>query len=205
MKHFWNALAMTLVELIVSLSITAIVLIIIVVFISDGTENISRSLSQTKMTNDIIELNQTLKKITQTGYSEFRLMYDGPINEGMDIFILTQPDNTDGYIFAVVDTRDNTTAWIYSDYYNRVFGYRRLSSSEITTLLSDPTPLYDYKFFNDKIFPALVTRDLQVNTYNTGSIIELSFSILDADPEKYQVVDWSDIPKSDIFSFNIIL
>ena len=57
---------MTLVELIVSLSITAIVLIIIVVFISDGTQNITRSLTQTQITDEVILLNEVLQKLDQS-------------------------------------------------------------------------------------------------------------------------------------------
>lgn len=196
---------MTLVELIVSLSITAIVLIIIVVFISDGTQNITRSLTQTQITDEVILLNEVLQKLDQSWYSEFQMLYDAPVWAGMDIFMLTRPDESDGYIWSVVDTRDYTAAGIYDDYYTRVLGYRRLSASEIAALNIDVTPMYDYEFFLDKTFPHLVTRNLQIQTYNTGSIVEMSLWVLDGDSDNYEVSDWSDISEGDIFSFNIIL
>jgi len=170
--------AFTLLELIISITISSIIILVIFSFVSDTLDAISSSKKQTEFLGSldqfVIELGN-YKSIYNSG----SILIDNTSTLGNDVLILKNSLGTDGVIFGVINTQtakleNNAT---FDKYDDKIIGFRELSSSEITALNSDPTLVYDYTFYNDKMFQNIKTKSFQVNTYNTGAIVDVNFVV----------------------------
>ncbi len=206
MKYFLGQQAMTLVELVVSVTITGIILVIVTVFITDGVTEVSETVSHTELTNDVFLLRNTLNNITRSWYSNFEILQDSNEGSGLDIVMLTNPARSEWYIVGIVssDTLSLVADSDYNIYSNRSIGYRSLSWEEITAIDADVMEVFDYNFFYDKLFPNLTTKDFQVVLYNGDQILDVTIVALKSyyDSNKWQA--WSIIDTEDFIDFNLI-
>ncbi|MCH2188234.1 hypothetical protein MK079_00190 [Candidatus Gracilibacteria bacterium] len=203
MKYFPSRIAMTFVELVVSLTLTALILFIVVRFVSDGLDTLDQNRTQIGLSDSIITLQETLHDIYDAGYQTFDIPIDALPQVGNDVFIMKKLDESDGYIFGVVDKNIGNIEPLYNTYSERVFAYRRISSDEINAIALDNNQANLLTFFPDKMFDGAVVRDFQVTSYNSGTIMDLEFSVLDTDFDSYG--SWEQIPDRNIFDFSLSL
>ena len=90
-------------------------------------------------------------------------------------------------------------------YDKNVLWYRLLSQTEITSIESDNSEIYNLNFYNDKIYDYLKIKDFQLEFYNSWTILDLNVSVL----YKFQTLDfwksftWVYLDNDDYIEFNL--
>ncbi len=171
--------AFTLVELIISIIISAIILLFLTNFIADSFNEISYSNKEAKILTKLYEIKDKLKIIKQQ-YLTWSILKNWSWGITSDIILfktLPWEPKQWWYIIAIVnkdtlkiDSENNV--WII---WPKVLWYRKISSSELSSL--DSTNVYDLKFNQDEIFPDIFLKDLQASFYNSGSILDMNLYI----------------------------
>lgn len=197
----------TLAELIISVAIGSIVLVFVFSFVTDAIQGLAETSKKTKVLNEFYEFVTKMDNYTNT-FITGSVVIDSPVNSGFDILMLKNYNSTAGVLLWVVDAQNLKLApnSQYGYYGNRILGYRDLTASNIATITSTPSTAYDLQFYDDKVFRELVTKDLQVDYYNTGSILDIETSILlkyAASLEGSLRSTISQENKSDIFRVNL--
>ena len=199
--------AFTLVELIVAVTISAIILLFLMSFIADTFNEIAYSNKKTKLLINLYEVEDRFKTLKQQ-YLSGIILKDNIEWVWSDIILLrtlpTEPIQW-WYIFAQVeeDTLKIDNSSNVNNISKKVLGYRKISSSELLALNS--TNVYDLKFNLDEIFPNIYLKDFQVELYNSWTIIQISLHVnLDYNIElnwwKYSNI-WNESIEKIIFNF----
>jgi len=199
--------AFTLVELIVAVTISAIILLFLMSFIADTFNEIAYSNKKTKLLINLYEVEDRFKTLKQQ-YLSGIILKDNIEWVWSDIILLrtlpTEPIQW-WYIFAQVeeDTLRIDNSSNVNTISKKVLGYRKISSSELLALNS--TNVYDLKFNLDEIFPNIYLKDFQVELYNSWTIIQISLHVnLDYNIElnwwKYSNI-WNESIEKIIFNF----
>ncbi len=173
--------AFTLIELTVSVLISAIILIFLMIFLADTFNEIAYSNKKTKLLIEFYELENQLKNIKEQ-YLSGVILKDNIKWEWSDVILLkTSPLEPIqwGYIFAQVnktsfkiDTDKNVdTVW------EKVLGYKKISSIQLTELLLDANKVYNYEFNLDEIFPNILLKDFQAKLYNSWKIFDIFLEV----------------------------
>ncbi len=206
MKFFKQKKAMTLTELVIAVMVWAVILVIIFNFVADNGKELQDSRERTWVFQDIFKLKDDLNKKTRWWYYVGTWIIDLDKGVWYDVLMLTNDDSTKGYLYWVVDTNTMKLDWTwdYDIYWDKVIWYRSLSKNEITEISSNPNKVYEKKFFKDKLYPMLFSKDFQVDYYNTWTILDLNLTIW----SKYlPSLDWtkisSVIKKDDLIKFNL--
>jgi hypothetical protein len=119
--------------------------------------------------------------------------------------MLKNNKSTKWVLFWVV-RKDNLKLETNSEYdyiYDRVLWYREVSSGEILDLETTPTNVFDYLFFEDKLFDALKVKDFQVDYYNSWTILNIDLWI---NVWYMKWLDWelfTDLWTDDIINYNL--
>jgi hypothetical protein len=92
----------------------------------------------------------------------------------------------------------------YELYYDKVLGYRQLSETELTNINSNPSLVYDLKFFPDKLFDGLKMKDFQMSIYNSGTIINMDLDVLLYYNDSNKDLRLDNINPEDIININLI-
>ena len=179
MKFFTNKKAMTLVELVISVMIWIIVLVIIFNFIADAIKNLQSSRERVWVYNDIFSLRENIDKQTKWWFFISTWIIDENTGSWYDVLLLENKLKTKWYIYWVVDvdTMKLDPKSDYNIYKNKVIWYRSLSKTEINDIEWDSDKVYDLIFFNDKLYNSLLTKDFQLDYYNSGAILDMNLSV----------------------------
>lgn len=166
---------------------------------SDTILAISRASAHSKFLKDFYSFTT----IFNTWELEIVSDYD-PWN-GYDVGMLTTLTRDSWVLIWVVDAdtlRLSSTGSI-DIYHQTVLWYRGLSASEITSIETDPSVIYDYEFFGDKLFSNFYLRDFQMQMYNSWTTMNMELNIFpDYRPNLYGE-SWSDLPKDSIFYYSL--
>lgn len=171
--------ALTLVELVISITISSIVLLIIMTFIADSIETVVESNEKTKVFDNIFEFKDKFWRFSRWGYFNNSILLDNTAGTWNDVILLKNIDSSEWIIFWVVDvaTMKLETNAGYKYYGKKVLGYRKLTASEITGIESVPISVYDLIFFPDKLFQNLKVKDFQVDFYNSQTILDINIEL----------------------------
>ena len=91
----------------------------------------------------------------------------------------------------------------YDTYYDKAIGYRSVSSTEITDLLADSGAIYNLRFFEDKVFSSLRVKDLQMDLYNSGSIINIDLELVMDYNQSLVGKKWPSLKSEEYFKTNL--
>jgi hypothetical protein len=97
-----------------------------------------------------------------------------------DVLMLTSLDKDAWIIVWVVDRdtmRLENTQERYELYYNKVLWYRDISETEIIELENDPSQIFYYDFFADKVFDEIKIIDFQLGLFNNEQILDIDMKV----------------------------
>lgn len=206
MKHiFTKTRAITLTELMVSITISVVVLGGIFYFISQTTSWLVDNTSRTNFMHKF----HNFSSIFHTG--DFQII----TQDGYDLWLLVSSATGEGVLIGVVN--QNTQKLIpeeqYTDYLPGVLAYRQLSKDNVDDLLeSDPTFEYsDLMFDRAFMFENFYVRDLSFQAFNKVEgeddkhlLHELELRVYNQYKEGAGTMKKSDIPFEESFVYNII-
>lgn len=165
-----NIFAMTLVELVIAITISSIVLLFVVVYISDVLWLIWESRKATSNFVELQEISQTLQD----------LKYKYPVatidsSTGEEILLLKNIENTDWVAIWIVqsDTKQLSTTAEIQNYWQKFLARRFLLSTEIS---------FDsnISFSGSEFFPNISVKDVDFEIYDfaSGSLVEMNLEYL---------------------------
>ena len=197
--------ALTLVELVISVTISSMVLFIVMTFIADSIETVVWSNKKTEVFDDVFAFKDNFWRFSRWGYLEQTLFIDNESGTGSDVFLLKNIDTSEWIIFWVVDSETLKISPIsnYKVYGNKVLWYRKLSQTEVVTVEATPTEVYNLSFFPDKLYHWLKIRDFQIDPYNLWEIFDINIEILLYYNETNDGILLSSVSPSDIIIINL--
>lgn len=139
---------------------------------------------------------------------ELSIVWD-PEQPGYDSAILTTLDEQSWVLIWVVDTDTLKLSprSEFNTYHSSVLWYRWLSATEIIAINADPTVVYDYDFFWDKLFSNFYLRDFQLQVYNSGSTLGttmwMDLSIFPDYKKNLKWEQWNMVPQDSIFYYSL--
>lgn len=170
--------AFTFVELIVATTISAIVLLLTFWFVANTIGEISYSIKHSKI---LISYNELFEKLNnyRNVFLSWAVLIDNATWMWNDVLLLSNLDSSDGVVFWVVnrDTMKLEQNARYLYYYEKVLWYRKLSQFELSELAWDKNKVYDYSFYEDKLFENLKIKDFQLSLYNSWTSFEGALQI----------------------------
>jgi len=200
LKRLW----FTLVELIVALSISALVLVIIFYFVTDTVIQLSETDKNSRFLGDFSRFTGRINSHAST-FPNVDILIDQTDAVGHDVLLFTNPESTSWIIWWVLDADtyrllENAD---YGTYRNAVMWYRLVSESELTSILSSPTTVYTYDFFGDKTFNDFKIQYFQSHYYNSNNIMSIDLSIATAFDLDLVWENWDVLPKDNLFEVNL--
>lgn len=213
MKSFKNKKAITLVELIISITISSILFLIIFVFITDSMEELVYNDVKMTTIDGFFEFKDGVRGFIELGYSEAIVLtgsidwsYTGVTNPSPnDVLYLKKPDFTGWVIIWIVDLNTKKIQKNYS-YGDNFLWYRTLSEAEVVYIESDGYDnIYDKVFFLDKIFKWFRIKDFRVDLYN-WNIIDMYISAINIFDKSLFWLDFNDffVEKLIIEDYNLV-
>lgn len=165
-----NIFAMTLVELVIAITISSIVLLFVVVYISDVLWLIWESRKATSNFVELQEISQTLQD----------LKYKYPVatidsSTGEEVLLLKNIENTDSVAIWIVqsDTKQLSTTAEIQNYWQKFLARRFLLSTESS---------FDsnISFSGSEFFPNISVKDVDFEIYDfaSGSLVEMNLEYL---------------------------
>lgn len=206
MKSFISKKALTLVELVISITISTIVMLIVLTFVADSIETVISSNKKTEIYEDLFSFKDIFSKYARWGYIDQNLLATTATGSQSDIMLMENFDSSQGVVFWVInkETMSIEKQQNYELYYDKVLWYRQLSETELTNINSNPSLVYDLQFFPDKIFDGLKMKDFQMAIYNSGTIIDMDLEVLLYYNDSNKGLRLDDINPEDIININLI-
>lgn len=192
---------MTLVELIVSITLSVIIMFIVFQFVSDWLKSMMQSNIRTQTLDESFIFRDKLFRYFRWWYTNAEIISTWTVN---DVLLLTDDDLSEGIVFWVVN---RNTMMLEKDYIygDNVIWYRELSSVELSNTLSDNSYVYTLNFFNDKLFTKMRIKDFNATLYNDWELINIYLSvILRWDTANFwDSFTWWFLSEYDILDFNL--
>ena len=195
-----NKQAFTIIELLVSIVVTSIIFFIVFYFINNAIKQFEESNYKTRLVTQLFEFRDQLNKFIKWWYIEMSEVWTGEF----ETLMLKDVYWTKWLLFWVVN-QDNMKLQEDYLYDKNVLWYRLLSQTEITSIESDNSEIYNLNFYNDKIYDYLKIKDFQLEFYNSWTILDLNVSVL----YKFQTLDfwksftWVYLDNDDYIEFNL--
>lgn len=188
----------TLVELTVSVVISALLLWGVFYFLTDTLTSITRSTANTQFLSEIYELRNIFWEGTMS------VLHDYSTWSGSDILLVTTWDSW--VLFWAVNSQSRTlvSSWQTVYYDENLLGYRDVSAGELIDIAGDASIVFGYWFFPDKIIPNTYVREIQVDTYNSWAIHDVGFTFFPNFIPDLSGKLWSTLPEDELFNYNII-
>jgi len=173
--------AFTIIELIISITITIIIIWWIMVVISSLSSEIEYSTKKTNIITEISDIENKIDEIKSKDTS-WIILIDNESWTGSDVLLFRKniwDDIQDWYILAQIDFNNKVIDWSWNvdNIWKKVLGFRKISETELITIDSNPLEIYNYTFHLDNIFKNITLKDFQVSFYNSGDIWEIELYI----------------------------
>lgn len=184
-----------------ALVISAIVLGGILFFVSSSLVNLADSRGKSLFFQEIYSFRQIFqdKKLT--------VLVDASTGSGSDILLFSNEEEAaGGIVFGVVNVTSQTlmSTGSANSYQNTALAYREVSSDEIADINLDLESVYNLRFFPDKIFSNLHTKELQVTPYNLGELHDIEYTFFTHFSPDLLGSQWSEIPRDDVFFYTMV-
>ncbi|MDD2870502.1 MAG: prepilin-type N-terminal cleavage/methylation domain-containing protein [Candidatus Gracilibacteria bacterium] len=193
--------AFTLTEVVVATLISSIVLGFIFIFLGDISGGIVDTKREIILMSHFYDFSYKLNNLRNV-YTTGSILVDNT-GTGSDVFLMKDISGQNGVLFGVVNIADMKLETDNTVYDDRGVGFRKLSSNELAEVDTNVDFIYDYVFQEDQVFSDLKVQDLNIVSYNSGSIYDLNMS-LNLDFQNSLIGQyWTDLPRDDLKKFNI--
>jgi len=200
-KSFKNKKALTLVELVTSITIWSIILIVIIFFITSSIKELNIWNIKSASIDESFTFRDKINRFIKWWMNDFSLYWTGVNNT-----IVIQDDDLTSWI--IIGVINNNTKKIQKEYiyWDNFLWYKKLSELELNNIESNSWVIYDFIFKDDKIFRNMVIKDFNAELYNLWDILDLNISIVNLlDNSHY----WKNIVNVyfdplDIYEFNLV-
>ncbi|NDK08297.1 hypothetical protein EOM39_03545 [Candidatus Gracilibacteria bacterium] len=201
--EIFNKKAFTFVELIVSITISVIIFIIIFSFVVDSISNLAIANKKAGAMANFYDIYDTIGEY-RNDYILGSLVINNDIGSGSDVALINNIHYDKGIVFGIIDknTMKLESGSLYNTYSDKVFGYKDLSLSEISSILINSGSVYDLSFNDAKIFDTPV-KGFQADFFNTGRIFLVDLELLISHNPNFDGKLWADIPSSDYEIFKL--
>jgi len=161
-------------------------------------------MTRAKNTGDILSEIWEIEILWQQ--YDLEILLDNAPWIGSDIVLWRNISSSGGIVYGIVNADVNNFTWSgeYNFYGKYHLWYRDVSGTEILSLEWDPSLIYDYSIFPDKIFSSIYVKDIQWQTYNAWEILSLDIEILDEFKQNLIWENWWDIPTENHIFYNIV-
>lgn len=191
--------AFTIVELMVSITISVLLLGWIFYFMSDTILWISRSSSQTNFLKNFSNFTTILERWNPEVFLDYA-------EEWFDVVLLKFPNKNGWILIGVIDRKTLSLSPISKGniYHDSVLWYRNISSDEIINIQADNNIIYSYDFSPGDLFDTFNLRNFQLNTYNSWSLLEMKLDIFPQYNPNFTGENWNTLPQDEIFTYSLI-
>lgn len=199
----WYA-AFTLAELIIAVLIGALVLSILMSFITTSMNEITYSNKQTEIIGQINNLSTTVNNYKWT-FEDAQVLIDRTWT-GSDVIMMTNPEQNEWIIIWVVDNTTLTlveSAGAYDTISEKYIWIRQLTQADIVSLNTSPNTVFDLNFNQDKLIHDLIMKDLQVTAYNSWSVLDTDLFILINYKDSIDWENWENVTNDWIYKVNM--
>lgn len=194
---------LTLIELIISVTISAILFSIVFVFITDSLDWLKDSNVKTKIMDNIFNTKNKISRYVKSGYIDNNIIWTWWLSN--KVLYLKTEDWEKWVIFWILNSK-NMKLQSYNTYWYNNIWYRDLSATEVVSIDSDNSKVYDLIFQNDKIIGDSMVLSFDPELYNSGSIINLNIDYIENFNDSFVWKNIKDIflNKDDIYKINLI-
>lgn len=187
----------TLTELILGVSISAVVLLVVFSFMANVMNDFWKSRKKTEFITNFYSFTSKL--------DEYKAIFNSGavINNSWwtDALFLYTP-GAEWVLFWIVDknTLSLDTIANADTYGPKHIWYKELTTSQVSDVLSNSWAIYGYDFFRDKIFSNIYIKDFQITPYNTTALFNVDVDILIYYRSTLDGSSMNDIVSDDVFS-----
>jgi len=194
---------LTLVELIISVTISAVLFWFVFVFITDSLEWLQDSNTRTRIMDNIFNTKNKISRYIKSGYVWNEVIWTWWISN--KVLYLKTEDNSRWVIFWIVNS-DSMKLQDYNIYWKNNIWFRDLSWKEVADVYLDNSKVYSMIFHQDKIIDNSIIKSFEPELYNSGSIINLDIEYIKSYNDSYLWKDFSNIfiNKDLIYKTNLI-
>ena len=200
MKFFKNNAALTLIELVISMTISSMIFVMVFVFMSDSIEELTDNNVKITSIESYFDFKDTLSRFIEWWYSD-PLVFTWSSN---DVLYLKNQDATEAIIIWIVNLK---TKKIQQDYvfWDNFLWYRKISNLEMLEIDFDNNKILEKIFQNDKIFMWLRTKDFKLDLYN-NYIINIYISLINIAENNKNWIPYDDffIDNDNIVELNLV-
>ncbi len=196
MKNFkW----FTLTELIIGITISAVVLLAVLGFISNVMSDFGKTRKKTEFITTLYDFTAKV--------NEYTALYDNSsiINtvNWHDVLFLYNTGST-GVIFWIVNDSGSldsvANAWIYD---SKLIGYKELTATQVNDTILDSNEVYWYSFFGDKIFHDMYMKSFEMISFNSWALVNLDLEILVYYKPDLIGQDFDTLTATDVFQLSL--
>lgn len=201
---FFTKKGFTLTELIIAVSISAIVLIFIFKFVADIIGNLSYTNKKTQIFNSFYEFSAEVDNY-KSSFPRMNIFVNVSSNIWNDVVIFRNIQGTHGIMLWVVDKASMKLAKnsTYPFYTEKILWYRELTDANLIEISWDANKIYEYEFFQDKVFEDLLVKSFQAELYNTGAILDIDIYLnTDFSPDLLWT-EWEGLSQEWIYKINL--
>lgn len=199
MKFIKKKKAFSLVELVISLTISSIIFFIVFSYIVDSVNELSKSNFKIDNISSIFSFQKKFSSFVRWWYMFISTI--GTTNNS--VILIKNTDYSDWYIFWVVDKSTMKIEKNYV-YWDNTIWYRRLTENEINNIELDENNVYDLTFHRDKLFEWIKVKDFKADFFNSWALLNVYVSsILNNNSYLYwESLTWSIVRSEDLVEFN---
>lgn len=194
----------TLTELVVSTAIGAILLVFIFQFVTNTIQVLSETTRKARILTQFYGFIVKVDNYKNIFWS-WNIVRDYLPGWWFDVVVLKNYASTRWVLFGIIDkdTLKLDPVINYNTFWKKYIWYRDLIAADLTAIQADPNSVYNYNFFEDKIYENVIIKDFQFDFYNTGTILDVDVGIFLWVGDDYNGLNWNTIPKNDIYKVNL--
>lgn len=166
---------LTLVELIIAITISAILFSFLFIFISDSIDSLNTSNAKTQIMDNIFNTKNKIARYIKSWYISNNIIGTWWISN--KVLYLKTEDEKLWVIFWIINI-DTMKLQNYNTYWRNYIWYRDLSNKEVEEINLDNSKIYDMIFHRDKIIDWWIVKSFNPELYNSGGIINLDIEYL---------------------------
>ncbi len=203
LKNNKNIFWFTLVETIVAISISSILFMFLFGFIVDSLKEVKESKEKTQFFLSFSSFNAKMKNFSEAFY-KYSFVKSFDVWVWSDIILLKNEKETFWIAIWIVNKDTMKFDNDYGKYWEKLLWYSELSQNRLAEIGTNPEKIYDYKIYKDKLFEGIYTKDFQVGTYNSNTILNLELELVPNYSYNLDWEEWKNIDKKEFFKLVLI-
>ncbi len=201
--EIFNKKGFTFVELLVSITISIIIFIIIFSFVVDSIASLAISNKKALALSNFYDIYDTIWEY-RNDFLSWTLIINNDVWSWSDVALIKNIHNDKWMIFWIVNRKTmKLESWsLYNTYSYKIFWYKLLNLSELTSIQTNTWEVYNLSFKDAKIFDT-PAKSFQSDFYNSWSIFLVDLELLISHNKDYDWMLWTEIGKSNYELFKL--